>query len=296
VAVFETYHPWFFIVQLHLAFGEIKPFFNYLGATFGTILCIEVSSKTLNMWFFSLTHLRFSLPVAAFLWMAFLPASAVTLTESPKAEPAATSATITWSTDVASGTKVSFGTSADALTQKAEGSLASQHTVTLSGLQPRTTYYYVVGSARAKLGTGSFTTTGSSGSAAAAKVAPAAGTKTPPTTRAPPPALTAPPTKTTWASLDSLPDHFARHGGDFKAKSSDDYAAQAWMFLQRARQEALPMKWDDTGATLRVWDPARRIFAAYTRSGKTRTFFKPGNPEYWNKQPGRPVRPGDLSF
>ena len=231
--------------------------------------------------------------------MAFNPASAVTLTDGPKAEPATTSATITWSTDVASGTKVSFGTQADALTQKAEGSLASQHTLTLPGLQPHTTYYYVVGSARAKLGTGSFTTTGSGASSPPLpKLAPELSAKTPATTRAPPPstALKTPPTKATWASLDSLPDHFARHGGDFKARSSDDYAAQAWLFLQRAKQEGLPMKWDDEGATLRVWDPAKHIFAAYTRAGKARTFFKPGNPEYWNKQPGRPVRPGDLSF
>ncbi len=57
------------------------------------------------------------------------------------------------------------------------------------------------------------------------------------------------------------------------------------------------MKWDDSaGGTLRVWDPANRIFAAYTRAGKTRTFFKPGNPEYWTKQPGRIVRSSELSF
>lgn len=228
--------------------------------------------------------------------MAFNPACAVTLTDGPQVEISGTAATITWSTDVASGTKISFGTAADSLTQKAEGSLASKHTITLPGLQPATTYYYVVGSARAKLGTGSFTTTGTPAPGSKAVPSPATAKKAPPTTRAPPAALTAPPTRATWASLDSLPDHFARHGGDFKARSSDDYAAQAWMFLQRARQEGLPMKWDDTGDTLRVWDPSKHIFAAYNRSGKTRTFFKPSNPEYWSRQPGRPVRPGDLSF
>ena len=224
-------------------------------------------------------------------------ASAVTLTDGPKAESSASTATITWSTDVACGTRLSYGTAADALTQKAEGEVTGTHTITLSDLQPGTTYYYVVGSARAKLGTGSFTTTGKG--AAEPRVSTQESKKTANAARAPPPEVTlkkAPPPRSTWASPESLPDHFARHGGDFSAASKDDYAAQAWLFLQRARQEGLPMKWDEEGETLRVWDPSRRIFAAYNRSGRTRTFFKPGNPDYWNKQPGKAIRPTDLPF
>ena len=223
-------------------------------------------------------------------------ASAVTLTAGPKAESTPAGVTLTWTTDVASGTKVTFGTTVDALTQKAEGDVSSTHTVTLPGLQPGTTYYYAVGSARSKLATGSFTTTGK---ATTATTKPAPSTKTAPATDkkvTPAVAVKAPPTRSTWASLDSLPDHFNRHGRDFNAKSADDYAAQAWEFLQRAKQESLPMKWDDADSTLRVWDGKKRIFAAYTRAGKTRTFFKPGNPDYWAKQPGRSVRPSDLSF
>ncbi|MDB6074886.1 MAG: hypothetical protein JWO89_2526, partial [Verrucomicrobiaceae bacterium] len=223
------------------------------------------------------------------------PASAVTLIDGPEAKVSGTTATINWSTDVASGTKVSFGTSADALTLKAEGDVTTHHTVSLRSLQPRTIYYYVIGSARMKLGTGSFTTT-MTGAKVVEKPAPTE-KKAPPSTRAPPAPLKAPPATVTWASLDSLPDHFSRHGPDFDARSSEDYAAQAWTFLQRARHQGLPMKWDDSaGGTLRVWDPAKRIFAAYTRAGKTRTFFKPGSSEYWNKQPGRIVHSTDLSF
>ena len=249
------------------------------------------------MWILSLTHLQTPVLIAALFLAASNPACAVTLTDGPKVESSASTATITWSTDVACGTRLSYGTVADALTQKAEGEVTGNHIITLSELHPGTTYYYVVGSARARLGTGSFTTTGKG--AAEPKASIQESKKTATAARAPPPDVTlkkAPPTRSTWASLDSLPDHFARHGGDFSAPSKEDYAAQAWFFLQRARQEGLPMKWDEEGETLRVWDPARRIFAAYNRSGKTRTFFKPGNPDYWNKQPGKAIRPTDLSF
>jgi pyocin large subunit-like protein len=73
--------------------------------------------------------------------------------------------------------------------------------------------------------------------------------------------------------MASLPDHFARHGADFKAKDADDYARLAWEFLQRARSEGLPMKVDEEGV-LRVFDPTTGAFAAYNRDGKTKTFFK----------------------
>lgn len=38
-------------------------------------------------------------------------------------------------------------------------------------------------------------------------------------------------TRESWANPRTLADHFARHGGDFGAKSADDYAAQASGFL-----------------------------------------------------------------
>ena len=56
------------------------------------------------------------------------------------------------------------------------------------------------------------------------------------------------------------------------------------------------MKLDDTDGTLRVFDPSSRVFGAYNGAGKTKTFFKPDNPAYWQRQPGRAVKPADLRF
>lgn len=94
--------------------------------------------------------------------------------------------------------------------------------------------------------------------------------------------------RATWGHMDSLPDHFARHGRDFHARDAEDYAAQAAAFLQRARTEGLPAKRDSDGS-LRVYDPATGTFGAYNRNGTTRTYFKPGNSDYFQRQPGTPV-------
>jgi pyocin large subunit-like protein len=56
------------------------------------------------------------------------------------------------------------------------------------------------------------------------------------------------------------------------------------------------MKLDDTDGTLRVFDPKTRAFAAYNEGGRTKTFFKPESASYWQRQPGRPVKPADLRF
>jgi pyocin large subunit-like protein len=92
----------------------------------------------------------------------------------------------------------------------------------------------------------------------------------------------------TWGNIATLPDHFARHGSDFGAASAEDYARLAWQFLQRAKAEGLPAKVDPTG-TLRVYDPESGAFAAYNRDGTTKTFFKPGRPGYFDRQPGHSV-------
>jgi pyocin large subunit-like protein len=92
----------------------------------------------------------------------------------------------------------------------------------------------------------------------------------------------------TWGHVDSLPDHFARHGRDFHARDAEDYAAQAAAFLQRARTEGLPAK-RDTDGSLRIYDPATGAFGAYNRNGTTRTYFKPGSPDYFERQPGTSI-------
>lgn len=220
---------------------------------------------------------------------------AVELLGPPQTTTTANTATIQWRTNVDCGTRFQFGLNPATLDRKAEGAVASSHKVMLEALAPGTTYHYSVGSAHARLATGTFTTTG---------VVPAA---------APPPSLIrrvldvitpgtkaasvkAPPTRQTWGHLDSLQDHFDRHGRDFSSKTPDDYAAQAWLFLQRARAENLPMKIDDTDATLRVFDPQTRSFAAYNGAGMTKTYFKPDNPTYWQRQPGRTVKSADIRF
>ena len=215
------------------------------------------------------------------------------------------SVTVRWRTDVATGSRVGYGLAADAAQQHAEGALTDEHEVTLTGLQPGTRYFFNVGTARKKLGAGDFTTAGSAVAASApvssspvvkSSTAPAAATPKPRTffgllaKPAAPPAGKAPPTRETWGSPASLPDHFARHGGDFGAKDADDYARMAWEFRERAQAERLPTKVDETGVR-RVFDPKSGAFAAYNRDGTTKTFFKPGSPGYFERQPGRVIAP-----
>ncbi len=100
--------------------------------------------------------------------------------------------------------------------------------------------------------------------------------------------LKVPPARDTWGAPRSLQDHFDRHGADFGAKTPEDYAAKAWLFLRRATAENLPAKVDDDGV-LRVYEAKTKTFASYNRNLTTKTFFKPGRPDYFDEQPGRPV-------
>jgi hypothetical protein len=242
--------------------------------------------RAFNLWFLS-----------AFVFLAGAVLHAVEIMGAPQVRAAANTATITWKTDVECGTRLQYGLNPAQLNNKVEGSVGSAHEVTLEGLAPGTTYHYSLGSARTRLATGSFTTTGA---APAAAPRPSVVRRVldvlKPDTNAAAPVITPPPSRQTWARLDSLQDHYERHGRDFSAKSPDDYAAQAWLFLQRACAEKLPMKRDDTDGTLRVFDPKTRAFAAYNADGKTKTFFKPESPGYWQRQPGRAVTPAELRF
>ena len=229
---------------------------------------------------------------------------AVELIGQPQVQPSGTGAVVTWKTDVDCGTRLRYGLNAAQLTQKAEGPVSSAHSVTLNALAPGTTYHYSVGSSRTQLHTGTFTTTGGTTPATATPQpsimrrmldAITPGKKKPAEER-PAVASQAPPTQSTWGNVASLRDHFERHGLDFSSKSPDDYAAQAWQFLQRARAENLPMKIDDTDGTLRVYDPKTRAFAAYTSAGRTKTYFRPDSSTYWQRQPGRLVKASDLRF
>lgn len=230
-------------------------------------------------------------------------AHAVELIGQPQVTPTTNAAVVTWKTDVECGTRLRYGLNAAQLTQKADGPVSSVHTVTLDALKAGTTYHYSVGSARTELHTGTFTTTGGAAPAAATpqpsimrRVLDAITPGEKKSTEPPKMATQVPPTSQTWGHMDSLRDHFERHGRDFGSKSPDDYAAQAWQFLQRARRDNLPMKIDDTDGTLRVFDPKTRAFAAYTGAGRTKTYFRPESATYWQRQPGRTVKASDLRF
>jgi hypothetical protein len=204
-----------------------------------------------------------------------------------------TSATVRWRTDVPTGTRVSYGLAAERLNQSAESALTDAHEVTLTGLQAGTKYFYAVGTARKLLTTGQFVTSSSPAAATApVSTSPAAIPKPKSVLAkifAPAAPTIAPPARQTWGNFGSLQDHFARHGPDFAAKSPEDYAAQAWQFRQRARAGGLLVKVDDDGVQ-RVFDPATGAFAAYNRDGTTKTYFKPDSRDYFERQPGRPVK------
>jgi hypothetical protein len=221
---------------------------------------------------------------------------AVEIIWGPKAESAVTSAMVRWKTDVECGSRMKFGVAPDALDHKAETpGVTTDHTVKLEALQPGTTYFFSVGTARLQLATGSLRTIERPGSAGPAPPGMAEeksdGRKTKDRS-APPAATTAktPPLSKIWGNPSSLPDHFARHGGDFGAKNPAEYARMAWEFLQRAKRDGLPAKYDDGDGTLRVWDPKTRTFAAYHRDGRAKTFFKPDSRGYFDRQPGKSVK------
>jgi len=233
--------------------------------------------------------------VAIWLTGLILQVSAVEVVTGPIVEASDVTARITWRTDTECGTRARYGLAPDKLDQKAEGGVAIDHEVLLTALTPGTEYHFNVGTARYVLKTGTFKTSGSGGGQASTRAPPvtpaspvAKPKPTPPL--APTVQRTPPPTRQTWANPYSLEDHFDRHGADFRATNADDYAAQAWLFFQRAMDEGLPAKFDEDDGTFRVYDPKTGAFAAYNKWGKTKTYFKPGSSGYFQRQPGKLVR------
>ena len=214
--------------------------------------------------------------VAAF---SLAQAIGVEVVGQPTVEVANTRAVIRWHTDVSAGTRVQISPAAKIL--PGDKAPDADHTATVTALKPGVKYTVVVGTARVWLATNSFTTTGTPATPPPEKIAAAAPGKTT--------APAAPPTRKIWGNLPSLPDHFARHGADFGAKNPDDYARKAWEFLQRAKTEGLPARVDDDGM-LRIYDPKSGTFASYNADGTAKTFFKPGSRDYFEHQPGRPVK------
>lgn len=220
-------------------------------------------------------------------WAA-LSSNAAQLTAGPRVEFTNNGqAVIRWSTDVSTGSRVLFGQSVTELKRRFEGEQGVNHLAVLPALEPGTRWFFSVGTSRKPLATNSFTVPGmNAGERARPRVseftsAPRQNEKL---------YGKAPPTRQTWGHLASLPDHFARHGRDFQAQNADDYARMAWEFRESAKVEGLPTKVDSEGVT-RIYDPKTGAFGAYNPNGTTKTFFKPGSRDYFDRQPGELVPP-----
>ena len=87
-----------------------------------------------------------------------------------------------------------------------------------------------------------------------------------------------------WGNLDTLEDHFNRHGNDVGAISPEDYARKANEFYNN--RETYQVKVDEEGI-IRVYDPVNNIFGAYNSDGTTKTLFSPTDGQsYFDRQDG----------
>lgn len=235
---------------------------------------------------FRVRTILFAWWTAALAWVSFTSHAAI-ITGGPTVEfTNATQAVIRWSTDVTTGTRVFFGESVTRMTRRADGDLGVSHSAVLPALEPGTKWFFTVGTARVPLATNSFVVPEKTIRERAPPSASAATSRPP---GAKPPKNT-PPARETWGYLPSLADHFERHGRDFNSKDAEDYARMAWEFQQRAKAEGLPTKVDSEGVK-RIYDPKSGAFAAYNRNGTTKTFFKPNSRDYFDRQPGKLIRP-----
>ena len=83
----------------------------------------------------------------AIAWLAGPDTTAPSITSGPSATPADCTASIDWSTDEASDSRVDYGPTAAYGLNETEASLTTAHSIVLSGLTPSATYHYRAGSA-----------------------------------------------------------------------------------------------------------------------------------------------------
>ncbi len=119
-----------------------------------SVITMNDTSPTTDQW--NLTMVEVVRPVS-------VPAVAPTLSGVTASTVGTSSATISWTTDVASSTQVSYGpTAAYGSTSALDTTPATSHSVTLTGLTPGTTYHYKATSANSvgstSSGDGSFVT------------------------------------------------------------------------------------------------------------------------------------------
>lgn len=177
------------------------------------------------------------------LLLGLPPAFGVELVGVPTIASSASNVVVHWTTDVACGTRIQVSPTA---TIKADKAADTQHTATLAGLQPGVTYTVVVGSARVRLATNVFTTTGTATTAAPVESQKDSAAKIISSPKISAATKAAPPPRKIWGNPESLPDHFARHGGDFHAKDADDYARMSWNFSSAPRPTACRPRWTRT--------------------------------------------------
>ncbi len=188
--------------------------------------------------------------------------------------------------------------------------------MTVQNLQPGATYYFALATAKKRIATGTFSRTADG----VAIALPAGDSRHPgkpcpppnPLQRLPPrrrlprlrpaPGSAFPissnarrrqrqsmrrPAGVTWGHPSSLPDHFARHGADFGARDPGGLRAHGPGSWGSARSPNIcPRRWMKRAcAVSSIRSPARS--PPTIRTGTTKTFFKPGNPGYFDRQPGR---------
>jgi hypothetical protein len=93
-------------------------------------------------------HVGVAVAIAAgFVWLTVASAMGVSVTRAPYLQLSSpTNITLCWRTDVATGSRVVYGTAPGALTlTNDQPALETNHFVTLTGLQPDTRYYYAIG-------------------------------------------------------------------------------------------------------------------------------------------------------
>ena len=99
--------------------------------------------------------IRLALVVAMAVALAG-PLSAATLTRGPYLQIGTqTSIVIRWRTDVATNSRIQYGTAPGVLTSTLDvASSVTEHEITLTGLAPNTTYWYSIGSTTETLASG----------------------------------------------------------------------------------------------------------------------------------------------